>query len=115
MTADTGKCMFCDQIVFLEKHVPEEQADEVASLACNCTEGQGYRRRAARVEKANGNIDLAFHEHQPQVAKLLKQAVPMLIDYQIAKISVDTGAGIKGVMSVTSKGSLKVEKAASKK
>lgn len=39
MTADTGKCMFCDQIVFLEKHVPEEQADEAASLACNCTEG----------------------------------------------------------------------------
>lgn len=114
-TTDTGVCRYCGQITYFERQVPKDEAEERATLACNCKEGRNYRKREKRIEKTSDNIDLAFHEHYPEMAEILKASVPLLLDYKIAKISIDTGKGIKGTVALTSKGSLKVESAVSKK
>ena len=111
----TGKCRYCNQITYLEKQMSEAEAEETATQQCNCLEGKDYRRRVVRIKKTNDNIDLAFMENFPQTAELLRAAVSAIMDGKIIKMSVDTGMGIKGSISMTSKGSLKVEKTASKK
>lgn len=114
-TTDTGRCRYCGQIIYLGRSIPEDQSEEAATLACNCKEGVYYRTRIKRIEQTDDNIDLAFIENHPEMAQLLKDAVPLLIDYKIAKISIDTGKNIKGTVSMTTKGNLKVEKQVSKK
>ena len=115
MTTDTGKCRYCNQITYLKQPVTKDESEEAASLQCNCFEGKAYRRRIERIEKTNDNIDEAFLKDYPEMAELLKAAVPAILDGKLIKMSIDTGRGLKGVISLTAKGSLKVEKAISKK
>ncbi|MCM1296867.1 MAG: hypothetical protein NC311_15115 [Muribaculaceae bacterium] len=111
----TGKCRYCNQITYLNQNMTEDEAEETATLGCNCFKGRDYRERVKRIEKTNNNIDLAFMEDFPQTAELFRSAVPAIMDGKIVKVSIDTGQGIKGVIGTTQKGSLKVERTASKK
>ena len=112
----TYRCQYCKQLVILgEELETEEEALLKAKEICTCDGAKLFQKRQVRIEKACDNIELEFHEHFPETEELLKAAVPHIIGYRINKITIDTGNGIKGTVSITSKGSIKVTKAISKK
>lgn len=111
-----GSCRYCGQTAILDVEVAtKDTADEEATLKCNCDGAKNYKYKLERIKKANDNIELAFHESYHDTEYLLKAAVPALIDYKIAKMTVDTGAGTKGEIKLTNKGNIKVSKSISKK
>lgn len=112
---NTAKCPFCKQIVMLASETDDEDAEERAKELCTCDGAKSYQKRKKRIERACGNIELEFEEHYPETSELLKAAVNFIAYNKIAKITIDTGHGIKGTVGITSKGSIKVTKSISKK
>lgn len=56
----TAQCRFCGQIV----HTPEEmtisQAEEYATMNCDCQVAMDYRTKKVRREKAMKNVEKLF-------------------------------------------------------
>ncbi len=113
----TGKCIYCGQSHMVETSdvATEKECDIAATELCTCKQA----KVAKDVEKAKlqsqTNIENYFEKDFPETAELLKAAVIPLHNRAIEKITIDTGYGIKGKLSVTSKGKIKVERLETKK
>lgn len=59
----TAQCRFCGQMVQIEtdKELTQPQAEEQATMTCNCTEAVEYQKEKQRKEKAMMNVS-AFLE-----------------------------------------------------
>lgn len=111
-----GTCRYCGQILmFEEADIPESLddkcnlCDETATRKCNCDKANDYRLFIARKEKTFKNIEAAFQKNSEVTEYLMKEAVVPMMQYDIAKVTVDIGNGLKGTMSMTSKGVIKVK------
>lgn len=51
----TAQCRFCGQMVQIEtdKELTQPQAEEQATMTCNCTEAVEYQKERQRKEKSN--------------------------------------------------------------
>lgn len=107
-TLQTGCCHYCGQVINLETDGKRTEAelDRMAQDKCNCYGAA----RARRIESTGKNIDKLFGEDFPDVAELLKAAAPMIMQYELNKITIDTGKKVKAVLTMNSKGAIKVEK-----
>lgn len=107
-TLQTGCCHYCGQIINLETDGKRTEAelDRMAQHKCDCVGA----RRARRIENTEQNIDELFAEQFPEVAELLKKAAPLIMQYKLNKITIDTGKKVKAVLTMNSKGMIKVEK-----
>ena len=66
-----------------------------------------------RMEKAKCTVERQFGKYLPKTAiELLKTAVELIEEDQIDSLTLDVGNGLKGKISMTSKGNIKVEKTA---
>lgn len=112
-----GACIYCGQIYQLKTSgkCTDEQLDAWATQKCGCTNARLERIKEETAEKAKNNIEKLFREEYPEMADIMRISVDMLADDKIAGITVDAGKGIKGKMTITSKGKIKVEKTVSKK
>lgn len=111
-----AECRYCGQTYdSMVETTDEEMAQECATMMCKCEGAKHYQNRRKREEKTKDNIDLALHEENERTAEFLKQGVPLILDYKLAKITVDTGAGQKVTISMTNKGNVKVDKTYTKK
>ena len=54
----TAQCRFCGQMVQIEtdKELTQPQAEEQATMTCNCTEAVEYQKEKQRKEKAMMNV-----------------------------------------------------------
>lgn len=107
-TLQTGCCHYCGQVINLETDGKRTEAelDRMAQQKCSCTGAA----RARRIESTEQNIEELFAEKFPDVAELLKAAVPMIMQYELNKITIDTGKKVKAVLTMNAKGMIKVEK-----
>lgn len=68
------------------------------------------------MEKAKRTIERQFGKYLPGTAvELLKTAVELIGEDRIDSLTLDAGNGLKGKISMTSKGNIKVEKTETRK
>ena len=112
-----GSCRFCGQAA-ARKALPEwtqEEINELATEFCDCFTAEDYTRKKNRTERAYERIDMLFVEDETvpvdeSVVTLLREAVSPMCEDFIQSISIDTGKGIKGKLSLTAKGKIKVSR-----
>ena len=61
---ETAKCRFCGQMTQIEadEKLTAAQAEEQATMTCNCTEAVEYQKERQRKEKAMMNVSALFGE-----------------------------------------------------
>ena len=61
----TAQCRFCGQMVQIEtdKELTQPQAEEQATMTCNCTEAVEYQKEKQRKDKAMMNVSALFGEN----------------------------------------------------
>ena len=112
-----GTCKYCGQIHHMNTtgQCSEEQLNDWATEMCSCAGAKIEKKRHTSEEKAKDNIEKLFRENYPEAADLLRQAVNPVVRSIIAGITIDTGHGIKGKVTLTGKGKVKVEQIVSRK
>lgn len=112
-----GTCKYCGQINRMDTvgQCTEKQLNDWATEMCDCSGARVEKKRAETAEKARSNIEKLFRENYPDTADILRMAVGPVTKNIIAGITVDTGHGIKGKVTLTSKGKVKVEQIVSRK
>lgn len=105
MSTITGECMFCGQTAIIDhtedewlelikkyNQKPQTMANEYATRTCNCQKGQAWRDMKDALEICGRNIELMFEENFPEVAEILKEAMPLVYGAKILrKVSVTIG------------------------
>lgn len=99
-----GYCRFCGQMTSISPDTPdgldEDQLIERATLSCNCDGAVEYRAAVKRKQKALKNVSALFGDDAPlqkrlsaQVVKLLKDAVELLCDDGMEKMTLNLWGG----------------------
>lgn len=106
-----GTCIYCGQerMVEVEEAATHEEISIKASQECTCKEGKEARENEVRIQKAKNDIDNLF-EFYEETAGILKAAIEPISKDLIKSITVDTGDGVKGKLSITNDGKIKVER-----
>lgn len=113
----TGSCMYCGQTMILNTVGPasREQLDKWATEKCSCEKAKKVHERVRIKRAAEDNIRNMFKEKYPETEAILQASLPYVESDAILKVSIDTGTGVKGTLSKTAKGTIKVEMATSSK
>lgn len=121
----TAQCRFCGQMVQIEsdEELTKPQAEEQATMTCNCTEAVEYQKEKQRKEKAMMNVSALFGEDAaPEkrcgegIVKILKAAVEEIYTGGLAKVTLNLrGGGVKASISQNAKGEINVERTETKK
>lgn len=87
---------------------------ELATETCECVNARIYTHKKSQKERAHNKIDLLFGENNTTVivpdaaVDLLHKTVYPICEGFIQSATVDMGNGIKGEISITTKGIVKV-------
>lgn len=112
----TGVCKFCGQIATRKalEEWSQEDIDELATETCECMDARIYAHKKGQKERADQRIELLFGIDNKSVTvpdaavELLHKAVYPICEGFISSITVDIGNGVKGKISITPKGIVKV-------
>ena len=94
----TAQCRFCGQMVQIEtdKELTQPQAEEQATMTCNCTEAVEYQKEKQRKEKAMMNVSALFGENAAPdkrcgegIVNILKAAVEEIYTGGLAKVTLN--------------------------
>ena len=86
----TAKCRFCGQMTQIEadEKLTAAQAEEQATMTCNCTEAVEYQKEKQRKEKAMMNVSALFGENATPdkrcgegIVNILKAAVEEICEH----------------------------------
>lgn len=100
----TAQCRFCGQMVQIEtdKELTQPQAEEQATMTCNCTEAVEYQKEKQRKEKAMMNVSALFGEDATPdkrcgegIVNILKAAVEEIYTGGLAKVTLNLRGGSK--------------------
>lgn len=120
----TAQCRFCGQMVQIEtdKELTQPQAEEQATMTCNCTEAVEYQKEKQRKEKAMMNVSALFRENAAPdkrcgegIVNILKAAVEEIYTGGLAKVTLNLRGGVKASISQNAKGEINVERTETKK
>lgn len=120
----TAQCRFCGQMVQIEtdKELTQPQAEEQATMTCNCTEAVEYQKEKQRKEKAMMNVSALFGENAAPdkrcgegIVNILKAAVEEIYTGGLAKVTLNLRRGVKASISQNAKGEINVERTETKK
>lgn len=121
----TAKCRFCGQMTQIEadEKLTAAQAEEQATMTCNCTEVVEYQKEKQRKEKAMMNVSALFGENATPdkrcgegIVNILKAAVEEIYTGGLAKVTLNLrGGGVKASISQNAKGEINVERTETKK
>lgn len=121
---NTAQCRFCGQMVQIEsdEELTKPQAEERATMTCNCSEAVEYQKEKQRKEKAMMNVSALFGEDAaPEkrcgegIVKILKAAVEEIYTGGLAKVTLNLRGGVKASISQNAKGEINVERTETKK
>lgn len=99
---ETAKCRFCGQMTQIEadEKLTAAQAEEQATMTCNCTEAVEYQKERQRKEKAMMNVSALFGENAAPdkrcgegIANILKAAVEEIYTGGLAKVTLNLRGG----------------------
>ena len=100
----TAQCRFCGQMVQFEtdEELTKPQAEEQATMTCNCTEAVEYQKEKQSKEKAMQNVAALFGEAAaPEkrcgegIVNILKAAVEEIYTGGLAKVTLNLRGGSK--------------------
>lgn len=100
----TAKCRFCGQMTQIEadEELTAAQAEEQATMTCNCTEAVEYQKEKQRKEKAMMNVSALFGENAAPdkrcgegIVNILKAAVEEIYTGGLAKVTLNLRGGSK--------------------
>lgn len=120
----TAQCRFCGQMVQIEtdKELTQPQAEEQATMTCNCTGAVEYQKEKQRKEKAMMNVSALFGENAAPdkrcgegIVNILKAAVEEIYTGGLAKVTLNLRGGVKASISQNAKGEINVERTETKK
>lgn len=120
----TAACRFCGQMIQLEGdcELTQPQAEEKATMMCQCSEAVEYQKEKQRKEKALKNVSVLFGEDAaPEkrigegIANILRAAVEEIYSGGLAKVTLNLRGGVKASISQNSKGEINVERTETKK
>ena len=120
----TAKCRFCGQMTQIEadEELTAAQAEEQATMTCNCTDAVEYQKEKQRKEKAMQNVAALFGEAATPdkrcgegIVKILKAAVEEIYTGGLAKVTLNLRGGVKASISQNGKGEINVERTETKK
>ena len=101
---ETAKCRFCGQMTQIEadEKLTAAQAEEQATMTCNCTEAVEYQKEKQRKEKAMMNVSALFGENAAPdkrcgegIVNILKAAVEEIYTGGLAKVTLNLRGGSK--------------------
>ena len=119
----TAKCRFCGQMTQIEsdEELTVAQAEEQATMTCNCPDAVEYQKEKQRKEKAMQNVATLFGEAATPdkrcgegIVKILKAAVEEIYTGGLAKVTLNLRGGVKASISQNSKGEINVERTETK-
>lgn len=118
-----GACRFCGQMGQIEVNQPweREEVNEAVTEMCDCYEARTYTRKKNQKERAHKIIEKQFGAFAAQdeedriVIELLHELSENIIEERIESATISIGRGIKAKISATAKGTIKVERAETKK
>lgn len=99
---ETAKCRFCGQMTQIEadEKLTAAQAEEQATMTCNCTEAVEYQKEKQRKEKAMMNVSALFGENAAPdkrcgegIVNILKAAVEEIYTGGLAKVTLNLRGG----------------------
>lgn len=113
----TGTCMYCGQTMILRTSgmAKQEQLDKWATEKCSCDEAKAAQEKVKAKRTAEENIIRLFREDFPETEAIMKEALVYVENEDVAKVTVDTGNGVKGTLRRTNKGTIVVEMVTSSK
>lgn len=119
----TAACRFCGQMMQVEgEDLTKPQAEEQATMTCNCSEAAEYQKEKQRKEKAMKNVSVLFGEDATPdkrvgegIVNILKAAVEEIYTGGLAKVTLNMRGGVKASISQNSKGEINVERIETKK
>ena len=100
----TAKCRFCGQMTQIEadEELTAAQAEEQATMTCNCTDAVEYQKEKQRKEKAMMNVSALFGENAAPdkrcgegIVNILKAAVEEIYTGGLAKVTLNLRGGSK--------------------
>ena len=109
----TAKCRFCGQMTQIEadEKLTAAQAEEQATMTCNCTEAVEYQKEKQRKEKAMQNVAALFGEAAaPEkrcgegIVNILKAAVEEIYTGGLAKVTLNLRGGGQSINFTECKG-----------
>lgn len=121
---NTAPCRFCGQMVQIEseEQLTKPQAEEQATMTCNCPDAVEYQKERQRKEKAMKNVSVLFGEDvSPDkragegIVNILRAAVEEIYSGGLAKVTLNLRGGVKASISQNSKGEINVERTETKK
>jgi hypothetical protein len=105
-----------------DKELTQPQAEEQATMTCNCTEVVEYQKEKQRKEKAMMNVSALFGENAAPdkrcgegIVNILKAAVEEIYTGGLAKVTLNLRGGVKASISQNAKGEINVERTETKK
>lgn len=108
-----GSCVFCGQMFQLETMLgvtSDEELDRAATMKCDCPQATNFQRVENAKDHAEKAIAEMFGEDEEKAGKMLMDAIPMIINGEIEKLSVTSITGCQAQMKMTNKGKLKIER-----
>lgn len=120
----TAACRFCGQMIQLDGdcELTQPQAEEKATMTCQCPEAVEYQKEKQRKEKALKNVSVLFGEDAaPEkrigegIVSILQAAVEEIYSGGLAKVTLNLRGGVKASISQNSKGEINVERTETKK
>lgn len=120
----TAPCRFCGQMMQIsaEEQLTQPQAEEQATMSCNCDAAVEYQKEKQRKEKAMKNVSVLFGEDAaPEkrvgegIVSILRAAVEEIYSGGLAKVTLNLRGGVKASISQNSKGEINVESTETKK
>ena len=120
----TAPCRFCGQMMQIsaEEQLTQPQAEEQATMSCNCDAAVEYQKEKQRKEKAMKNVSVLFGEDAaPEkrvgegIVSILRAAVEEIYSGGLAKVTLNLRGGVKASISQHSKGEINVEHTETKK
>ena len=109
----TAKCRFCGQMTQIEadEKLTAAQAEEQATMTCNCTEAVEYQNEKQRKEKAMMNVSALFGENATPdnrcsegIVNILKAAVEEIYTGGLAKVTLNLRGGGQSINFTECKG-----------
>lgn len=112
-----GECIYCGQTYQLETNgaATEEQLNKWATQKCDCEQAMKAQESESIQNYAEDNVEGLFRREFPDTASLLKAAIIPIMANAMDSITIDTGKKVKGKVSKTAKGNIKVERIETKK
>lgn len=120
----TAACRFCGQMIQIDSdcELTQPQAEEKATMMCQCPEAVEYQKEKQRKEKALKNVSVLFGEDAaPEkrigegIVNILRAAVEEIYSGGLAKVTLNLRGGVKASISQNSKGEINVERIETKK